>query len=953
LIRAVVLLLFVWFAIPARAQDVPSVDLAEEAELQFDLGLQAARGGDCGTALEHLLTSNRLVPNKNVVYNIARCYQKLEQFDQAYRHYSDYLALETDPARRAAAEAASADIAAKVALIEVVTDPPGATIYVDRKDLGPRGPAPRTLALPPGEHTILVELDGFESATSAPTAITIGGKATVKLALAPILGTVQVDGSPAGAEIRVDEPESAVVGTVPAALQLRPGPHVLIVTAPGHRSATQVATVAEKQTTRAVIDLALVSGTVVVNALERDALIAIDGEAKGFTPAVLSDVPAGDHVLRVTLSGFRPFEQAITVPADGQVTVDVRLRSLQEVTAASRTSEAIEDAPASVSLVTAQEIRAFGYQTLYDALAGTRGLYQSNDLTYQYIGVRGFSSLGDYGNRVLVTEDGHTLNDDQVGASYVGYDLMSDLLDIDRVEVVRGPGSALYGTNAFFGVVNLVTRDQDTMRPTHVSVAADGTRTFRASGGVSAKLGDDGGVWASVGGVASQGLNYTFPEYADAGEVVGADGQRAGTASAKLWKGDLTIEGMYNTRDKRIPTGAFESVLGGPRSHSQDSRGYLELRYEPKLGEKARLYARAYVDHYEFEDGYDYGEDYPNDWYHDTWRGTWAGVEPRLVATPGKALRLTVGAEARSSIAENIHGDELLGDDETPIATYLDTDPVQQVFSGYAVADVTPVHAVSASIGARADWFNTFGLSANPRAALILRPTSRDTVKALAGTAFRAPSAYETYYNDGGQTQIAAEDLGPETILSAEVEGTHRFSDVTTATISGYSNDIEHQIITETDDDGVLQYVNTDEHVRTLGDEVEVRRDWRQGWMFAVTGGFQRTRVGDPLGDVRVANSPEYLASLKTAAPLGGNGTAASRLRFESPRVTNDGLWTKPVLLWDLTATGQLAAGRVEWAIGVRNVLDWQVGYPGGDDVAQSTLPQPPRTLFAEVTAGF
>ena len=109
-----------------------------------------------------------------------------------------------------------------------------------------------------------------------------------------------------------------------------------------------------------------------------------------------------------------------------------------------------------------------------------RGIYISDDRGYQSLGFRGFGRPGAYGNRVLITMDGAPLNDDWLWSSYVGFDLRADLEDIDRIEVVRGPGSVLYGTSAFSGVVNLVTRARDVPTSREVSVSASAGSTARA-----------------------------------------------------------------------------------------------------------------------------------------------------------------------------------------------------------------------------------------------------------------------------------------------------------------------------------------------------------------------------------------------------------------------------------------------------------------------------------------
>src|SRR5205823_10991238 len=124
-------------------------------------------------------------------------------------------------------------------------------------------------------------------------------------------------------------------------------------------------------------------------------------------------------------------------------------------------AESVEDAPASVTIIPSQELRGMGYPTVWAALRGVRGVYLSDDRGYATVGFRGFSRPGDYGNRVLVLLDGQPMNDNWVWSSYVGYDLRTDIDDVERIEVVRGPGSVLYGTGAFSGVINVVTNARE------------------------------------------------------------------------------------------------------------------------------------------------------------------------------------------------------------------------------------------------------------------------------------------------------------------------------------------------------------------------------------------------------------------------------------------------------------------------------------------------------------
>ena len=926
----------------------PSLDLSEEAGLEFDLGVADYQRGNYMDALEHLLASNRLVPNRNVVYNLARTYEQLGKFSQAFRHYSDYRAVEPDTSRQRSADEALARIRPRVALVRVETDPPGARVFVDRIDLGSRGESPRLLALEPGSHTLILQSEGFYEARSTNVVASLGRESVLSLHLEPILGSVTLEGKPAGAIVRVDAEDAPVLGALPSTLKLSPGPHMLIVSAPGYRTVRQLVQVAADGSVPAVVELPLITGTLVVDALEKGALIEIDGLAAGFTPAVLTAVPAGIHVLRVSLPGYRQFEHEISLEPDGRVAVTASLRALHEVTAASRQTQAVEDAPASVTLISAQEIRAFGYQSLYDALGGTRGIYQSSDRVYEYLGVRGFSRAGDYGNRLLTTLDGHALNDDQLGASYVGSDFAPDLMDVEQIEVVRGPGSALYGSSAFFGVINVVTRERESISRSHLSIAATAPAAGRVRGSASGTLGEDAGWWLSADGLVAQGEppELSVPLQTSAAEAAWVDSSEAAGARGKLWSGAWTAEVYANYRDKRIPTGAYQTIPGDPRAHSIDGRAFAELRFEPKLSSATHLFTRAYLDRYQFDGVYPYDAEAGAESVRDSWRGTWIGAEGRLVAEPVAWFRLTGGIAGDAHLQAELNGSSDGG-------AYLSERPLYQTAAGYAVAEVDAGSVLTASVGGRLDWFSSVGLSFNPRAAVILRPAEDHTLKLLAGRAFRAPSPYELFYNDDGVTQVAPDTLDPETVLTGEVEYTARVGEVGSVVSSVYYDRIDGLISLEEGDEGVVVYRNSEAGVQIGGVELELRRDWRGGWMVALVQSVQRAQEGDFDSGTPLTNSPTYLSSLKGAAPLmPGVVNGSTRLRVETGRLDSTGDPTEPAVLWDATLTGSVPTLRLDWALGVRNLLDWKISWPAGDDGYSPTVEQPGRSAYLELTVG-
>ena len=126
-----------------------------------------------------------------------------------------------------------------------------------------------------------------------------------------------------------------------------------------------------------------------------------------------------------------------------------------QVYSASKHMQSASDAPSSVTVVTADEIQKYGYRTLADILESTRGFYVTYDRDYSFVGVRGFGRLGDSNNRILVLIDGHRINDNVFGEPYLGTEFLVDVDLIERVEIIRGPSSSLYGADAFFAVINV------------------------------------------------------------------------------------------------------------------------------------------------------------------------------------------------------------------------------------------------------------------------------------------------------------------------------------------------------------------------------------------------------------------------------------------------------------------------------------------------------------------
>jgi outer membrane receptor protein involved in Fe transport len=970
-------------AAPAFADDV-----ADEADLQFRLGAEKYQAGDFRGALEHFLASNRLAPNRNVLFNVARCYEALKEFPDAYRYYVRASQGETDAAARARINDALTRMAPNVASVKIVTDPPGATLYLDRKDLGQRGGAPQTLGLAPGTYTIIAEAPGYEDAVSAPTQVHAGGSASVELKLVRILGTVHVAGDEArGASVRVDSEESPPACVAPCDLQLPPGRHTLYVSREGSKTYVTIVDVVARQTVTSRPSVEAKTGSLVVSTDEPGATVEIDGFARGPTPALLT-LPIGKHEVRVIMRGFRPIARSIVVEANAEIRLEsLPLVPLEEVEAASRSSESVEDAPASVSVISSRELRGMAYPTVWQALSGIRGVYLSDDRGYVTAGFRGFGTPGDYGNRTLVLLNGQPMNDNWTGSGYLGYDLRSDIEDVQRIEVIRGPGSVLYGTGAVSGVINIVTRPHDGQTGYEVGGStADGT-VGRVRARAAYDFGNGSGMWISAAASHSSGNSYYFPEYASDGATGGnapanTDRFNAGTITGQLWWKALTIQWSANSHDKHLPTGEYDTLLGDDRTHQIDTRLMAEARFEPKITDSIQSLSRAHVNYYGYT-GYFASTPENGGLSHETFKGMWAGLEQRFVLTPTPSVRVTVGGELQNHFKADQFGENEVFAAPSTTGVFLDDHRSFQIGAGYAVADITPVHAVKLSLGGRYDGYSTFGGSFNPRVAVILKPYEAGNVKVMFGKAFRAPSTYEQFFAEP-EVQSPNTHLRAESMYSAEIEYSHRFTPTIMGLVSVYENVITNLIENETDAANASAgsiYENTTTPVGTMGAEGELRREWKDGWMASASYSFARSVYlkDSSLSSIvslardgayrEVPNAPEHLASLRAGAPILGRALMAmTRVAYTSSRYDVHDLQsttaspqpaqeqTGDAVIWDLMLTGAEPRWHIRYSLGMYNLANWKYSVPvlqGPGNFLQDSIVQNGRTVLAAAYVDF
>jgi outer membrane receptor protein involved in Fe transport len=614
------------------------------------------------------------------------------------------------------------------------------------------------------------------------------------------------------------------------------------------------------------------------------------------------------------------------------------------VSTGAKYAQSVRQVSGSVSIVTAEDIRLFGYRTLEDVLQSMAGIYTSYDRNYAQVGARGFSRPTDYNNRVLLLMDGHSTNESIWGLAMLGEDLVLDLRTVDRIELIRGPASALYGTGAMFAVINVITKSGTALQGARVEVGAGnyGRQSATAAGGLA--LGSRGAI--ALSGIVENrdGRDVFFPEFDSPathnGIAHNLDYQRraGGLFSAKL--GDLSLHSQYTYRVKGIPTASFGQIFNDPLALVHDTRGYLELKYDHDLSAVHHLLARTYYNNYYYDGTYPFA----GDLFVEQASNRVLGAEAALRWDPAPTNRVTAGAEYRWNARTRFETWD------QGVRSFV-LDKSFSVVSLYLQDDFQILDELSLLIGARHDESTVAGGATTPRIALVYHPTSGTTLKAMYGRAFRAPSLYESALPATGQ------QLGAERLTMAELIWMQRLGRSVLLTSSLYRYDVDGLIEVVSDSGGRLNYSNLGD-ARALG--MEATLDVRPARRLRGYLNYSLGRASDHGTGIQLTNSPDHLFKLGFAVEASPRVSAAAELRYESGRRTVQATRTDPFLITNLNldvhpfrrigvpdAAGLLDAFDI--ALRVTNLFDTRYAYPGGTEHVQAGIEQDGRGVMVRV----
>ena len=617
------------------------------------------------------------------------------------------------------------------------------------------------------------------------------------------------------------------------------------------------------------------------------------------------------------------------------------------VVGAAKREQSLGNVASAVTVVTGDRLRRMGYRTVAEALRSVAGVYVDDDHLYDRIGVRGLQVLGDFNTRLLLLIDGATVNEPWNQFAGYGWDAPFTIDDVARIEVIRGPVSSVYGTNAFFGIINVVTRG-----------AAESPKAWgRVSGGsfggslaTGFALGDvDHQVRGSVAALGRFGEKVT----ADAlrPEPIDADGAYALTGSlVGAYEGAFGQLRFYR-RQREATFAPYATVIGDPDTTTADTLVMAEGGYARELNDRLTMTVRGYASAYRYRDHLaQAGADGSfASFFSDVGDSRWVGAEVRgrYAVLAGDRLGITAGTEA-TFISTESHSFADDGSADIVVPRAFNQEGV------YAEVDARPTSWLALTAGVRGDRHSVFDARVSPRAALFVSNGDRYGAKLLYAEGFRNPSAYEAFFDDGMTFRAPAPGaIGAETIRSLEGVVWGRPRPGLTARLSGFRWAAEGLVEQDVDPiDGKLVFGNTGALTST-GVEVEASYRDADGWLAFGGGSYTRVEAEDDGVTMTAIGAPTWTGSAGASTPLlAGRFHLSSELQVIGSRSTRTSARASAWVGWNAVVYLPGWHG-LDVTVAGRNLLGTRQGVPAPEDYDRAdtigVLPGEGRELYARL----
>ena len=605
-----------------------------------------------------------------------------------------------------------------------------------------------------------------------------------------------------------------------------------------------------------------------------------------------------------------------------------------EVSTASRFAQSADRAPALTYLVTADDIRNLGYRNLGDILNSLPGLYLTYNGTFTFIGARGLGRPGDFNSRLLVLIDGMRVNENIYDAAQIGPEFQLDVALIERVEFTPGPGSALYGNNAFFGVIQVFTKRVDKLRGPQLGLSVGSDHYLRAHASYGKRLEQGGDWWLAVSAFNQRHLPLmveAIPRRLDPEALRQRQWDRGSKLALGWSQGAFNLQAGVSERRLGLPDVIENSA---PTVYVQaldvTRLSHVSLRYEGSLGADWdwELRASAQRSLYHRDSPF-----FDSQGLAQTFRsralGRWNGAELKLATQRWAGQRWIAGLEVQHDLVQRLSYGEL---GQEPLQESWGTDRRMGL---YLQDEITLSESQQLVLGWRHDKSRYAPSSGNPRLAWVWRPSESASLKLLHGSAYRGANLFEFDVNFSQGQPLPSSERTRSTELAWEQAldgGLHYSVAVSQAQL--------RDLITLNPE---VYAFDNQARVRSRGIDLGVERRWPGGAQLGGTISLQRSR--DQQGQ-RLSNSPVALLKTRWVQPLAADWQFGWQWLAMSERRSGGGPLAGHAihhlnLLWRLSAEAELA-------FGLYNALDKR--YHDRTDSAGPPLRQEGRSLRISLT---
>ena len=641
--------------------------------------------------------------------------------------------------------------------------------------------------------------------------------------------------------------------------------------------------------------------------------------------------------------------------------VDVAGAQLAEedvVIGAAKREQSLGTVASAVTVITRDQLERFGHRSVAEALDTIAGLYIVDDRMVSRLGIRGLQLLGDANTRILVLVDGTPMNEPWSQFVDTAHALPVHINDVARIEVIRGPVSSIYGTNAFFGIINIITVQADRAAPVHGGVELSSFGVVDGNAGFAA-----GGVNRQIRGTVSfrnrGGETLLYPGFEDLGEgPVDADGLLSMNASLAGHFEALFVQVRAARRNRELPGAPYGSVIGSDDNEQQDTLLVTEAGYNHDFSDDVSLAGRVYLNNYQFDNPLAYAE--APDFRAES-SALWYGAELRglVDVLDDNLLVLTAGAASEWTRTESHSFFNDIQDERS------DQDTDFNIQGIYAEATSSVLDWLTFTVGARYDThsIDTFQNNFSLRGAAFLNYQEDYGLKLLYAEGFRNPSIFEAFYDDGLRYKGTGEDLEPETIESFEVVLWGRPLLGLKVRLSAWRwlprSLIEKESVRESAPpfDEFLSFQQTSD-LRSQGLELESTYRTAEGWFAFLNATFADVVAtdfdGNPLDDIPVENSPSVKGNVGVSTPrLWDTLHLSSDMSYISSVEARRSAETDAFFSWNAVVFVPDYRG-FDFTLGARNILGdrreipAQVDYDRGDSRVL-IVPGEGRELFVRV----